>query len=641
MDYGTLEKLFHGPVTTSATGSPQRDTDVPVNMSIITADDIRRSGARDILGVLRHVPGVDVMQWGTDNADVSVRGYDQAFASGTLVLVDGRQVYADYYGFIPWSALPVELGEIRQIEVVKGPNTALFGFNAAGGAINIITYNPRYDDVNTVSLRAGSPALGEISGVATVRLGEQGAFRISAGYRKNNDFSTAIPAAMAASPRTDNDRASVDADFVYAIGRNLEIGLEASHTHARVNEISPNYVMQSSKYETNSIQGHISADTRIGLLKLSAYTNWIGWQGAPSPLLGRFNTGNQVTVVRAEDMFELGTGHVLRFAVAYRHNAVNTTPNSGGTVSYDVWSGSGMWSWQIAPELSLTNALRLDHLTLGRSGTMPADYPFSNADWKQTLDEVSFNSGIVWSVDEQDTLRLIASRGVQLPSLVESGALLIDTPFLSVTGIPTLKPTSVMNYEVTWTRELPELQARFQIAAFHQSTTNLISVGGGVAPGPLTYYATPANVGSSRANGVEFTASGAIDAGWHWMLGYRLESVVDRLLPMAVNGSDFVDYQHGTPKQLLKTGLGWASGRWEADGYVNWQSKTSGLRLTGLGTSRVPVGAFATVDARIGYRLADWATIAVSGQNLLQAHQMQTSGPEIGRQLYLTLTLRN
>jgi len=62
MDYGSLEQLFGEPVTTSATGSPQRVTEVPANMTIITADEIRRSGARDIPGVLRHVAGVDVMQ---------------------------------------------------------------------------------------------------------------------------------------------------------------------------------------------------------------------------------------------------------------------------------------------------------------------------------------------------------------------------------------------------------------------------------------------------------------------------------------------------------------------------------------------------------------------------------------------------
>jgi outer membrane receptor for ferrienterochelin and colicins len=61
IDYGALERLFKEPVTTSVDGSPQRVSDVPTTMEIITAEDIRRSGAKDIPGVLRHVGGLDTL----------------------------------------------------------------------------------------------------------------------------------------------------------------------------------------------------------------------------------------------------------------------------------------------------------------------------------------------------------------------------------------------------------------------------------------------------------------------------------------------------------------------------------------------------------------------------------------------------
>ncbi len=655
MDYGSLQKLFDGPVTTSATGSPQRDTDVPANMSIVTADEIRRSGARDITGVLRHVPGVDVMQWTSDHTDISIRGYDRAFASGTLVMVDGRQVYADYFGFVPWSAIPVELSEIRQIEVVRGPNAALFGFNAANGAINIITYNPRYDNTDSLTLRVGSPDLAEASGVATMRLGSDGGLRISGAYSRNNDFSTAIPTAMLSAPRRDNERSSFDANFVYALTDNVEFSLDASHTHAVRNEVSPDYAMQSSKYETNSLQGRLTADTMVGLLQLTGYTNWIGWKGAPAPALGQFSMHNQVTVIGAEDMFNVGVDHTVRVAVAYRHNAVNTASFAGGVVAYDVYSGSAMWNWQIVPAVSLTNAVRLDHLELERKGPVPAGYPFVNADWSRNLDKISFNTGLVWSVGDEDKLRFIVGRGVQLPNLVESGALLITSPFINVTGVPNLKPTTIMGYEIAWDHEIPAYDAKLRVALFRQDSNHLSAVGGAFALGagfPPPLYAMPTNVGSSHAHGLEITASGQFDANWRWSLGYRLESVADKLLPVIENvggsfmpvpagGTDFVDYQHMTPKHLLKAGLGWACDRWEADAYLNWQSSSGGMVLVGFNTMPVPVGAFVTADARIGYRLADWATLAVSGQNLLQDHQRQTSGPDVGRQVYLSLTLQN
>src|ERR1700677_5015162 len=188
IDYGSLEQLFKEPVTTSVNGSPQRVSDVPATMEIITADEIRRSGAKDIAGVLRHVGGIDTLEWGNDNIDISVRGYDQAVPARLLVLVDGRQVYQDDFGYTPWSSIPVELGMIRQIEVIKGPNSALFGFNAAGGVINIITYNPLYDKVNAVSTTGGTQTLSALSGIATYQFGGRAAVRLSTGLNSDNDF---------------------------------------------------------------------------------------------------------------------------------------------------------------------------------------------------------------------------------------------------------------------------------------------------------------------------------------------------------------------------------------------------------------------------------------------------------------------
>jgi hypothetical protein len=61
--------------------------------------------------------------------------------------------------------------------------------------------------------------------------------------------------------------------------------------------------------------------------------------------------------------------------------------------------------------------------------------------------------------------------------------------------------------------------------------------------------------------------------------------------------------------------------------------------MAGYGTGLVPVGAYAALDGRLAYRLADWATIAVSGKNLLQSTQRQTSGPDVERQVFATLSV--
>ena len=90
INYGTLESIFGEPVTTSATGKPQRASDAPVAMSIITADEIRRSGVKDIPQLLQRVAGVEVRRSFIGKADVSIRGYNQPYSNRILALVNGR-----------------------------------------------------------------------------------------------------------------------------------------------------------------------------------------------------------------------------------------------------------------------------------------------------------------------------------------------------------------------------------------------------------------------------------------------------------------------------------------------------------------------------------------------------------------------
>ncbi len=96
IDYGALEMLFGEPVTTSATGSPLRATEAPVTMDIITAEDIRRSGAQDVPSLLGRLAGVHLLPQGVGTTDVGVRGYNQPYSPRLLVLVNGRQVYLDH-----------------------------------------------------------------------------------------------------------------------------------------------------------------------------------------------------------------------------------------------------------------------------------------------------------------------------------------------------------------------------------------------------------------------------------------------------------------------------------------------------------------------------------------------------------------
>ena len=162
---------------------------------------------------------------------------------------------------------------------------------------------------------------------------------------------------------------------------------------------------------------------------------------------------NRLAVFEIQDIFKLGGDRAFRAAVEYRSDAVDTGSIEGGISPADVLSASAMWEWSVTHAFSVTSAARVDHLTLARSGTVPIGYPFSNSDWDRISDEISYNLGLVWQLDSLDVVRLLAARGVLVPNLVELGALVIQTPYLNLTGVPSLNPTDVKNYELDWDRQ--------------------------------------------------------------------------------------------------------------------------------------------------------------------------------------------
>ena len=132
--------------------------------------------------------------------------------------------------------------------------------------------------------------------------------------------------------------------------------------------------------------------------------------------------------------------------------------------------------------------------TLGRTahgtdeGSVPAGFPFNSLEWNRDINNASYNSSVVMKPDSADTFRVMTSKGLLLPNLINLGALVLDTPTFGVTGSPLLRPSIVTNYEVSWDRALTPLAASLRVRIYHQETDDMVSlIGGGslVAPGNL------------------------------------------------------------------------------------------------------------------------------------------------------------
>ena len=268
-----MEQLFGEPVTTSVTGKPQRVSDAAANVTIITADDIRRSGADNLPDILNFVAGLDVRRYGFAAADVAVVVTTNPQNPRLLVLLNGQQVYLDDLGRTQWYTIPVQLPEIRQIEVIKGPNTALFGFNAASGVVNIITYDPLRDDVNNITTRVSTQSYGSLSAVGTARVDDRYGIRVSAGGFRARDFARSTFKGEDLQYRRSPQVGSVSFDGRARLGTSTEINLAGSALNNRIWEATASPFYGTDFQRTNALKLGLTAETGLGQVGLTVYRN--------------------------------------------------------------------------------------------------------------------------------------------------------------------------------------------------------------------------------------------------------------------------------------------------------------------------------------------------------------------------------
>ncbi len=137
------EFLFEPEREVEAAGKTRvKHRDTPMEVVVLTREEIRRSGLRTIPELLRRVLGVEVARLSVPFGSVAVRGNLNFASDNMLVLVDGISYYDPFFGTTRWETIPVLVDDIDSIEVVRGPAGALYGANASRGVIAIKTRSP-------------------------------------------------------------------------------------------------------------------------------------------------------------------------------------------------------------------------------------------------------------------------------------------------------------------------------------------------------------------------------------------------------------------------------------------------------------------------------------------------------------------
>ena len=184
------KKYDLGKITVTQSRIEQFYKESTVNISVIDGDYIEDTGAQEVYQVLETLPSVDILEYGSNGATKTVhtRG---ASNSQVITLVDGRPTNTPRDGVTDFNK--ISLNDVERIEVVRGPASSIYGANAIGGVINIITKTGKTAKKDRIGVKYGSwdTRMVDVSARGEEKYFDyffSGEWQKSAGFRDNSDY---------------------------------------------------------------------------------------------------------------------------------------------------------------------------------------------------------------------------------------------------------------------------------------------------------------------------------------------------------------------------------------------------------------------------------------------------------------------
>ena len=197
---------------------PEKITRAPASIQVLTTKDINRFARSNTFELISKLQGVEFTRYGVDGTTFNARGLNSAFNNKILQIVDGRISTAALSGGLPvFNNGSTIKDDIQQMEIVLGPQTALYGPNAHNGVFNTITKDPRLLQGTSVSLSAGSQY--QFSGRLrhAQKINDHWAWKVTGEYATGKDFNF-IDSVYVGTPPKAIPEHNVDFDFRHLRG---------------------------------------------------------------------------------------------------------------------------------------------------------------------------------------------------------------------------------------------------------------------------------------------------------------------------------------------------------------------------------------------------------------------------------------
>lgn len=583
-----LQEFALDDMVVTATRTESKMVDVPVNATVISAEKIADRHYLDVADALKDVPGATVIDSGegADEKKIILNGDERV-----LVLVNGRRVNFDV-GTMSRASYDLnqipDVSLIERIEVVKGHGGALYGSDAVGGVVNIITKKMDHS-YGKVSMGFGSQQARDAKAMYTIKEGKTGvmvaASKYKQGYYKYKDVADNSTKRWPGDTKFENEKVSLKLAQELTETSNLEFGYDFSKYSgiSQYSVTSPGPSLIDKK--TNNIYmkyDWLMNDTDQGYLQV--YRNKYEYDN-----FGKID--EKVTGFEAQQAISTAENNKLVVGASYRSSHVNAVTGSYN----DKINNKALFvsdQWEFASRWTLDAGVRYDkHSTAGSKTTWSAGL-------NKKFDENShayFNWGQVFKAPTLDDLYYNNTSWWQI-------------------GDPNLKPEKGDTWTVGYGTRIAD-KTDVNISYFQSDLEDAITWDWSGSPA----YAK--NIHKQKKNGMELSISHELNDNWNLEASYTYVRVRND----NNDGKGYVRDNNYIPN-MYRFGVRYHDALWNADLFLRGGS--------GADKSAYVDSKYMTLDMSVAYKATKDLSFYAKGYNLFNKAYAESAGVNGGTYTY-------
>ena len=664
-DTQTRKEVYEtAPVAVTASGFEEDPRFAPASISIIKADEIARRGYTDLRQILDTLEGVDTFgaTGRFDTPAVSIRGMSDSY---TLILVDGVAQSGPgiaggmmrSFNQLANTSLPSP-AQIERIEVVRGPMSTLYGSDAMGGVINIITKKVADEFHGSVSVGGIRETTDNKSSTMKYNFNLSGPVtREKVGMQMRGSYMKRGASAFGVDKEKrdyDNWNLGTRVTYTPAAGHSYYFDIDRGQNmrdgdfaqRGRMPAPLPGATVQTNlsgdvaqRFDRMKIV--LGAENKVG--KEGTWTNTLSFlrnemhleadmTGTAKPSIMprtipirsqiRNNVKNDFVTFDTKYVTPLGDDHTLAVGARWQREGVDyhlkrtiaptgwapppfvnmmrqRSSNDNGSLSRSSWALYGEDTWALTKKLVFTYGLRYDH---------PEDYD----------DNLSPRGYLIYMPNRNFTVKGGVATGYKAPTMLQSAPVDIH---LNITG-EIYRGNTGLKPEKSTTEEIGfyyhnEHDTDAHVTFFHTDFKNKIDLGDAVTVAGIGDVRTYENVGKARIHGVEvgtkFAIAPKVSAGLNWTL----------LTSQIKSGKNVGQPLRSTPKQAVNLRLDWmptdATDVWLSAQYRSGMYRSK--QAAGIASHYRP---FTVLNMGVTHKLRDGLSVQFAVNNLLNRNFDQT-----------------